>query len=405
MPGSSLIVDCSVCGAALEQAFAVDRYPLITSPCAPQTETPLLPLVVGTCAVCSHVQLMERPTKEQLDQIYLGEYTSVIGKGTFAKADAMALDCKSFLDSALAAPLDKGSAILEIGCFDGAFLSLFGEGYELLASEPNPMGKVAAERYGVKVRPEYFRAGDYRDSTIDLLVMRHLIEHIAEPSLILQDCRAALKPGGRLLIETPRVEHTLENKVIGNFYHQHLHYFSHDSLKILLEKAGFAIVAHDHKDFRQFVIAIPAGRGAEPKQRLCSASRLEAYKAYLDGLRTDIRNWLEGTSEPFVIYGASSTATGIIHLGGLPLERLCYLIDGDPRKENMVLPGAGAVVHAPEYLLKHPVGTVFVASDFFKDEIIDSIRRRFPGVVHQCIVSFPVFQVIDMDESQEPVCS
>ncbi|MBT5307137.1 MAG: class I SAM-dependent methyltransferase [Candidatus Scalindua sp.] len=352
--------------------------------------------------MCSHIQLMERPTPEQLNLIYLGDYTSVLEKGTFEKDDNMAVECKTFLDFAMDGSFNKGARILEIGCFDGAFLSLFGEEYILLGAEPNPMGKVAAEHHRVQVVPKYFSPNDFTASSIDLVIMRHLIEHIPEPLKILEDCRKVLKSGGRLLIETPWIEHTLTNNVIGNFYHQHLHYFSRDSLTVLLERAGFAVVARGYKDFRQFVLAAPSGTQHERTRPLPYAEtircQMDSYNSYLEDLRSGIQSWLESMEEPLAIYGASSIATGIVHLGGVPKERLAYLVDGDLRKQNMILPATEAFVRSPNHLLEEPVGAVFVASDFFKDEIIGLLRGNYSDTVHCCIVVHPKFKVLNIRE-------
>src|SRR5207249_206184 len=162
---------------------------------------------------CSHVQLTEQPTSAQLDFVYLGDYTNVLQQGVLPSADQLALDCRSFLDFARSGPIPRGAKVLEIGCFDGAFLGLF-PGCDLYGCEPNPIGRLAAEHHGVNVIPRYFSAADFDPASLDLIVMRHLIEHLPDPLSVLKDCRHILRSGGGLLIETPNVEHTLDEGVI-----------------------------------------------------------------------------------------------------------------------------------------------------------------------------------------------
>jgi len=392
------IRDCSVCGEVLEKAFAIDDYPLLTSACPPDTVVPRLPIVMGICTCCSHMQLMERPTNEQLDLIYLGQYTSVMEKGVLKSADKMHLDCKAFFDLADGGKLPVDSKVLEIGCFDGAFLSLF-SGCKLIGCEPNAIGKVATECYGVEVVPRYFSATDFESSSIDLVIMRRLIEHLQEPLDILTDCWQLLSPGGRLLIETPNIEHTLQTNVIGNFYHQHLHYFSKESLPKLLQRAGFEIVAHEIMDFRQFVVAAKVEREkvvVDSKGSVYGTvirSQIDNFRQYLEELQIEITAWLDNNPGRIAIYGASSTATGIVFAGGLPSERLAYIVDADPRKHGNVLPGTGVVVFSPEHLRDDPVDTVLVASDFFKMEIKALLKSEFSDVVKRCIYAHPNFVV------------
>lgn len=395
------ISNCSVCGEALKKALNLEAYPLLTSACPQDARVPLLPIVVGYCRCCSHVQLMERPTSEQLDLIYLGEYTNVIAKGVLPSADQTALDCKAFFDFADGGRLPGNGRILEIGCFDGSFLSLF-EGRKLIGCEPNPMGRIAAEHYGVEVVPRYFSATDFEDSSVDLVIMRHLIEHLPEPLEVLEECRQIIKPGGRLLIETPYIEHTLTQHVVGNFYHQHLHYFSRESLPLIFQRAGFEIVAHGIKDFRQFVVAVRVDGTIDALDdslvpygaMICS--QIDSFRRYLEELRLDMAAWLAGNPGRIAIYGASSTATGIVYAGGLPLGRLAYLVDADPRKHGKVLPGTGLTVFSPDRLREDPVETVFIASDFFKEEIKSLLKTQFPGIVKRCILSHPHFVMVTL---------
>ena len=103
--------------------------------------------------------------------------------------------------------------------------------------------------------------------------------------------------------------------------------------------------------------------------------------------------WLADNSERIVIYGASSTATGLVYAGGLPPERLAYLVDADPRKQGKMLPGTNCTVFSPEHLREDPVETVFIASDFFKEEIKSLLKTQFPGIVKRCILTHPNFVV------------
>lgn len=392
------IVNCSVCGEKLNQALDLGTYPLLTSACPPDATVPLFPIVAGYCPCCSHVQLMERPTPEHLDLIYTGEYTNVMEKGVLSSADQMQLDCKLFFDFSDGGQLPGNARVLEIGCFDGSFLSLF-EGRTLIGCEPNLMGKMATERYGVEVVPRYFSVADFEDASIDLIIMRHLIEHLPEPLETLEACRQILKPTGRLLIETPNIEHTLATHVIGNFYHQHLHYFSRESLPLLLRRAGLGIIAHGIRDFRQFIVAgnSDGTRDAPNDSRApygaMISNQLDGFRQYLGALRDDMATWLASNQGRVAIYGASSTATGIVHAGALPPERLAYLVDTDPRKHGKVLPGTGCAVHPPEHLREDPVDTVFIASDFFKEEIKLLLKMRYSDVIKRYIISHPHFMV------------
>ena len=392
------VTTCSVCGGSLQEAIRFSQYPLVTSASATSARVPLLPIIVGHCRHCSHVQLMRRPTSEQLDEIYLGDYTSVVKKGTFAGADRMAVECKKFFDFSAVDHLSPGATIMEIGCFDGGFLGLFA-GFNLLGCEPNPGGREAAEAAGIRVIPEYFSPAHFSPHSIDLIVMRHLIEHVPDPGALLESCKGLLTGRGMLLIETPNIEHTLSNHVIGNFYHQHLHYFSIRSLPCLMHRAGYNVVAHGIKDFRQFMVVQPATNQAGDERGIYAGSMEEGLRGYLghiQNLRRCIRDWFEQQPEPVAIYGASSTATGIVYLGEVPPEKVAFVIDADPRKAGFVIPGTNMQVFPPQRLLDGKVNSVIVASDFYAAEIEEFIRANYASVVRRIIRCHPEWRVTEL---------
>jgi len=287
---------------------------------------------------------------------------------------------------------------MEIGCFDGGFLSLF-PGYKLLGCEPNPGGREAAESIGIHVIPEYFSAAHFDPHSLDLIVMRHLIEHVPDPIALLQECKGLLTNGGMVLIETPNIEHTLFNHVIGNFYHQHLHYFSIRSLPHLMERAGYKVMAHGIKDFRQFMVIKPAEISIYPERDPYADLVYAAFKGYfgyVQELRSQLQDWFRIHPERIAIYGASSTATGIVHLGGMPPEKIAFVVDGDPRKAGFAIPGTGVRVFPPDHLRDEPVDSVIIASDFYAKEIEGLLRKNYGSVVKRVILCHPAWKVIEL---------
>lgn len=76
----------------------------------------------------------------------------------------------------------------------------------------------------------------------DIVVMRHLLEHIEHPDQMLRKVRSFLKPGGLLLIIIPNI-----NSIGRHLFREnwewvlpwHLHFYTPKTLSRLLEKVGF----------------------------------------------------------------------------------------------------------------------------------------------------------------------
>lgn len=392
--------ECSICNTVLETFFKVPSYPLVTTAGKGRDSIKMLPLEVGCCPNCSHVQLTQQPTPEQLDIIYKGEYTSTLTKGTFASADKMALQCKKFLDFSLGEDLPDIHSVMEIGSFDGSFLGLLNPNLERHGCEPNAIGKEHADTLNIKLKSEYFNKDSYAPNSFDLVIMRHLIEHIPNPIEIIKNCATVLRDGGALLIETPRVEHTLSKYVIGNFYHQHLHYFSERSLPALLHQAGFQVESYCGQDFRQFVVARLRNGSRSPSTATGYAqdTRKQAisYACHIQALEQRFNDWLDSLDGDVAIYGASSGTTGLLLLFPRLQARVKFIVDGDPRKQGCKMPGTDIEVYEPLHLGQAGIQSVVIASDFFAHEILNMIQNEFSNVIRQCVIPMPEFRIVEI---------
>lgn len=86
----------------------------------------------------------------------------------------------------------------------------------------------------------------FRQGTFDVVVMRHVLEHLPAPADALRQIRRVLKVGGLLRVETPNVDSLQARWFASNWFHldapRHLVLYSPNTLEATLEKAGFAVL-------------------------------------------------------------------------------------------------------------------------------------------------------------------
>lgn len=167
----------------------------------------------------------------------------------FAERDIYLADMAGEL--AFIAGLTPGR-VLDIGCGPGWLLSAIDPAWQRFGVEPSaPAARLAAEHAAITTGT--LDDTDYGDGAFDLIVMYHVIEHMADPVDALQRVMSLLKPGGRLLLGTPDFDSGCA-RLFGAQYRllhdpTHISLFSNDSMHRLLRDTGLHI---DTVDFPYF---------------------------------------------------------------------------------------------------------------------------------------------------------
>lgn len=138
----------------------------------------------------------------------------------------------------------KECTLYEVGAGRGEFLMNAEKmGFKVAGSEPSDDGiKLAKSVYHIYLEKEYLDNLVF-DSTYDVVVARHVIEHINEPHRCLKNIyEHALKRSGVLYIKMPRFD-TWEFKIFGKFtwmdIPRHRTHFDKAGMRKLLEGIGF----------------------------------------------------------------------------------------------------------------------------------------------------------------------
>jgi len=142
---------------------------------------------------------------------------------------------------------DQGGRVLDVGCGRGVFLELARDaGFEPFGVELGAADAEAARRrVGTDVVATDFEQIDTANRDFDVITLFHVIEHFRSPSRAMAKVRSLLKPGGLVIIETPRID-TVWFRLLGRrwreFMFGHLFFFSRGTLTDLLKKHGFTVI-------------------------------------------------------------------------------------------------------------------------------------------------------------------
>ena len=137
-----------------------------------------------------------------------------------------------------------GGRLLDVGCGSGDWLMFMrGLGWQVSGNDFDANAVKTAQGRGLDVECASLEQQKHASGTFDAVTLSHVIEHVPDPVRTLAECRRILKPGGKLVLFTPNAS-SLSHRVFKNDWRgleppRHLHVFSTESMRPLLERAGF----------------------------------------------------------------------------------------------------------------------------------------------------------------------
>ncbi len=200
------------------------------------------------CRRCGLVYLNPRPTAAALATIYPDNYyaydfsTSMpaIVRWVKDRVDARKVGLYRRL-------VPAAGRILDVGCGDGRILDMLRRhgrpDWDLWGIEFNERAATVARDAGYTVRVGRFEDIALEPEHFDLIIMNQLIEHVDDPRGMVTKARAALRPGGHLVIETPNLD-SLDARLFrrrywgGYHFPRHFTLFDTRTLATLVAAAG-----------------------------------------------------------------------------------------------------------------------------------------------------------------------
>jgi len=153
--------------------------------------------------------------------------------------------------------------VLDVGCGTGSFLKVAKErGWNIHGVEVSSWAvQVLSKKLDIEVRKGGVEKANFPEDYFDLINMSHVLEHLPNPLITLEEIKRIMKPSGYLLIEVPNennfkirnfllnlfLRSTKEEKFAPRSYHLYL--FTKETLAYLLKKTGFKILLLKEEGF------------------------------------------------------------------------------------------------------------------------------------------------------------
>ncbi len=138
-------------------------------------------------------------------------------------------------------------SVFDIGTAGGSFLAAArARGWKVDGCEPNKwLAAWGGKHYGIDIRPGPLTDHDLPNAQYDVVTLWDVVEHLPQPSTIIERAKQLVKPGGYLIVTFPDVG-SPSARLLGRFWpflsSVHLFYFSKTTMERMLQKAGFELV-------------------------------------------------------------------------------------------------------------------------------------------------------------------
>jgi 2-polyprenyl-3-methyl-5-hydroxy-6-metoxy-1,4-benzoquinol methylase len=205
------------------------------------------------CKICGHLYIDPIPSEDALALIYpetLKNYAD------FDANPGLAFRVKAYLDGRrlrkLAKDLPDGGRLLDVGCAAGMLLDVAKRHcpnlHVLDGLEISEAAAAGAKQKGYRVQISTIENADLPDAYYDLVVMQQVIEHVHDPRAVLRRIRSTLRPGGRLVMDTPNL-YSWDHRLFGNGYWEgyhiprHFNLWTTEGMARIAREAGFTSIS------------------------------------------------------------------------------------------------------------------------------------------------------------------
>lgn len=380
---------CRVCGGSLNPILSLgDQYVSTFLP-PDQPDGPKAPLELVLCQKCRLLQLRHTVPGEMMYQNYW--YRSGTNQTMRdALADIAGLAAKL-------ARLKAAGSVLDIGCNDGTLLSSYSvPGLYKIGFDPAQNLAVFSRNVADKIVVGFFDGDcfladpDLRERRPKVVTSIAMFYDLEDPNRFVADIQRIMHPEGVWIVQMSYLPLMLKQNDFGNICHEHLEYYSLQSLEYLLDLHGFSVVDAQLNDvnggsIRAFIRNRAAdqsafGDQAYRKQAADRVSRLRESEAELgldritpyrqfaervQGIKRQVCDFIKAQvaqKKKVFVYGASTKGNTMLQYFGLDNSVIGAAAERNPDKWGLVTVGtrlpiiseAEARAAKPDYFLVLP---------------------------------------------------
>ena len=399
---------CRICSGEVENVLDLGSTPPANSLLDfRDQEIASHPLILQYCKSCSNLQLKDCLESDELYKHYFYLTPNSTTLNEHYEYLTNFLISKKYISNE--------SKVLEIGSNVGNYLIHIKKFVkEIIGVDPAQNIAKLANSKGIKTICDFFSyefAKNLKKSNdeYDAVIARHCFAHNSSPHDLLKGAKEILSKDGYLIIENAYALNTIENNEFDQIYHEHMFYYSIQSISVALKINGLKLVdilislvhggsivfiAEHIKENNSISNSVQTHLEYE-KSRLNEIS-IKNFSNNAYKLKNDLKkmiNFSNQKNNKIYTYGATAKGNTLLNFVGLDYKNISICIDSTNIKQGKYLPGSKIKILDENFAFDNPPDYFLLTAWNYKDEIITKVRDM-GNVDSTFIVPFPKIHVI-----------
>jgi hypothetical protein len=223
-----------------------------------------------------------------------------------------------------------------------------------------------------------------------VIIGNNVLAHVPDLHGFLAGIRTLLKDDGVAVIECPYVRDLIDDCAFDTIYHEHLCYYSVTALDKVLRSEGLYLNHVDHVAVHGGSLRLRIGKGEGVDETVThyleseerdGVTRYEYYAGFnqrVQRIRAELASLLADLKyggATIAAYGAAAKGSTLVNYLGLDARYIDFVVDRNPHKQGLYMPGVHLPIHAPEHLLVAKPSHVLLLVWNFKEEVLDQQRE------------------------------
>jgi hypothetical protein len=304
--------------------------------------------------------------------------------------------------------LNKNDLIIDIGSNDGNLLSNFKNNHRVLGVTPEKIGKIAIKR-GIPTIINYFNQKTSskiikKYGKAKVITATNVFAHIDNINSIVKSILKTLKTDGVFISESHYLLPLIQTVQYDTIYHEHLRYYSLESLNFLLKKHNLEIINTKEIPTHGGSIRVYAARKGiykisnnvkkqfKKEKKYLNKKSFENFKKNVVSSKINLFNIIKkikDKNETIFGVGAPSRASTLINYLGLDQDIVdCVLEINGSYKIGNYIPGTKIPILNENILSKKKPDYLILFSWHIKNELKKNIKRK--GFKGKFIIPLPI---------------